>query len=654
MKMNDTKKEFETDIETGAVSHFVIKQNAHTFRILSDSIYSDKPLAVVRELSCNAWDSHIAAKKEDVPFHVHLPNSYEPYFSIKDFGVGLSDSDIMELYCTYGGTNKDKSNDFTGGFGLGSKSPFAYTDQFTVSSIFGGSKSVFNAFIGEDGSPQVMKTSETPSTEPNGLEVKVPVEPRDFNSFRSKAQDIYPRFPVLPLLDGVTNFQLDQVKYLLEGDNFRVIEKHGYGRARASREQLNYDDKTEATIIAKVDLAIAELQKKFQESLKGVTSYYSACLVFHSFDIGTSSLNNVIREGATFEGRELSGSFKVKEVEGINFKSYSYYDLKKVRPNGTNTATPYIYPKEDATFYYNDREKKFSISKLVKHHYDSHKNSGGVIIIEGDIALLPDAKKALGDPPTVTLMSTLEMYPIEKKASTAGNGLGRSKRGYRNLIQYGGEFDLLEGEVVNHDCTEGGYYLKTYCGSLFQPHPLYYKYNGNLKTFIEKAKELGFLEDKPVFILDSKTNKVPDTYSDAGWKEVTTEIHDVLVRKFKASQKFRREIATIKDFEESRREVDNFEVPQGVALDEKASSAYTVFSKVYPKYANESPLRQVLNGYNELDFDVTKEKPLVDIKKLTKDLESKYPLVKATQWYRMENRSVAFNDYIKMCDKYNS
>jgi len=42
---------------------FQIKATGKAFKILSDGLYSDKPLAVVRELSCNAWDSHVAAGK---------------------------------------------------------------------------------------------------------------------------------------------------------------------------------------------------------------------------------------------------------------------------------------------------------------------------------------------------------------------------------------------------------------------------------------------------------------------------------------------------------------------------------------------------------------------------------------------------------------
>ena len=37
---------------------FQINATAHMFRILSDGLYSDKVRAVIREVSCNAYDSH--------------------------------------------------------------------------------------------------------------------------------------------------------------------------------------------------------------------------------------------------------------------------------------------------------------------------------------------------------------------------------------------------------------------------------------------------------------------------------------------------------------------------------------------------------------------------------------------------------------------
>ena len=68
----------------GEIGEFRIRNSAKAFNILSSGLYANKVRAIVRELSCNAVDSHIAAGKQDTPFDVHLPNQHEPWFAILD------------------------------------------------------------------------------------------------------------------------------------------------------------------------------------------------------------------------------------------------------------------------------------------------------------------------------------------------------------------------------------------------------------------------------------------------------------------------------------------------------------------------------------------------------------------------------------------
>ena len=58
--------------------------------------YGDPIKAMIRELACNAADSHLEAGKDDVPFLVTLigPDdshiTQQSYLWIRDFGVGMS------------------------------------------------------------------------------------------------------------------------------------------------------------------------------------------------------------------------------------------------------------------------------------------------------------------------------------------------------------------------------------------------------------------------------------------------------------------------------------------------------------------------------------------------------------------------------------
>ena len=132
---------------------FSIEASAKAFMILSDGLYSNKVKAVVRELSTNAYDAHVEAGCPTKQFDVHVPSRFTPEFYIRDYGNGMSHEQCMTLYTTYFRSTKNHSNDAVGCLGLGSKSPFAYADAFTVIAYQNGEKRVYAAHKGEDGSP---------------------------------------------------------------------------------------------------------------------------------------------------------------------------------------------------------------------------------------------------------------------------------------------------------------------------------------------------------------------------------------------------------------------------------------------------------------------------------------------------------------------
>ena len=190
-------------VETGNVlasGSFGIAKNGKMFSILSDSMYKDKIGSIVRELHSNARDAHYAAGKPTLAPVIHLPTAFEPWFSVKDFGTGISPDDIFAILCVYGVSTKDQSNDAIGAFGLGAKTPFAYTDNFTVISIFEGMKRMYTAFTGTDGLPELHLQSEEATDESDGFEVIVTVNEKDFDRFGMKVYEQLKFFPVKPEL----------------------------------------------------------------------------------------------------------------------------------------------------------------------------------------------------------------------------------------------------------------------------------------------------------------------------------------------------------------------------------------------------------------------------------------------------------------------
>jgi len=224
MKIRETTSKVERSGEFKETT-FKIKASAKAFDILSSRLYTNVPLAIVRELSTNAWDAHVEAKTTSTPFKVHLPNNTEPYFNIRDFGTGLSLKQIQNLYTTYFDSDKTDSNEFTGALGLGSKSPFAYGDSFTVTSYYKKTKFVFSMFKNEQGLPTVALMNQEKTKEPNGLEVQLAVKREDFKAFTDVAQQLYPYFPRTPSISGAKiNLKLALRKPILEGKGWRLFE----------------------------------------------------------------------------------------------------------------------------------------------------------------------------------------------------------------------------------------------------------------------------------------------------------------------------------------------------------------------------------------------------------------------------------------------
>ena len=100
-------------------SNFSIQASAKAFFILSDGLYSNKIKAVIRELSTNAYDAHVENGNVDTPFDIHLPNRLEPFFSIRDYGIGMSHDECMHLYTSYFNSTKTHRNDSVGCFRVG-------------------------------------------------------------------------------------------------------------------------------------------------------------------------------------------------------------------------------------------------------------------------------------------------------------------------------------------------------------------------------------------------------------------------------------------------------------------------------------------------------------------------------------------------------
>ena len=229
----------DTVIErTGIASDgaFRINFNAKMARILSDGIYSNKPQAICRELGCNALDSHVMAGKPNLPIEIHLPTELEPFFHVRDFGLGLDHDEVLNIFTVYGESTKTGTNEAVGQLGLGSKVPFAYCDAFDVVARKNGVERHYSMYKNETGLPSCALLFETPTNQCNGVTVKLAVPRRDFTEFADNARNVFRWFDVQPTFTGVSNLRMPQTEYEFQGQGWGVLRggSRGYGHTTHS------------------------------------------------------------------------------------------------------------------------------------------------------------------------------------------------------------------------------------------------------------------------------------------------------------------------------------------------------------------------------------------------------------------------------------
>jgi hypothetical protein len=349
---------------------FTIKASAKAFGVLTSNLYSDKPLAIVRELCTNAYDSHVAAGKADVPFEVILPTRLNSTLTIKDFGLGLDHDGVINIYTKFFESTKTESNDFVGQLGLGSKAPFSMFKTFNVEARKDGVKRIYTAYTNEDGIPTIAQMGETMTDEPNGLTISMHVKADDAEKFVNAAKRALMYFNPKPLVNGVSEFSTYTVKHGLSGSNWKVRESDYWARMNGpyvvqgfvvypidgaiiqehsksaavrtiaglnidfwmpigsvdvapSREALSYDKTTIANVIAAFEAAAAEMRSVIQAEFdKCKTAYEAGCL-----------LHKHQHDGA-YEMRQLFNSMHADQPFTWNGKTITYkyeLDVKKIR-----------------------------------------------------------------------------------------------------------------------------------------------------------------------------------------------------------------------------------------------------------------------------------------------------------------------------------
>lgn len=374
MKVLDQGAEFYSRGTQNSLEYeFSQNQSAKLMDMISNSLYSNKVKAPVRELSTNAWDAHVLAGTTNKVPTLHLPNAKDPEFRLRDYGTGLSPEQMDTVYRKYGESDKINSNEFNGCMGIGSKSPFAYTRSFATTSYYNGMKYVYVNAKNRDNKPVLDLIHSEETYEPNGVEVSFAVEAKDFNAFENSAKEVLRWFPTPFKVTGGSrydnfDYKIPDRQYSMEGDGWKIrsdtnescaimgyveypieakhftsdtsrqndwyryydktphvqllnlgLELHfeiGEVEMDISRERLQYSPNTIDRIKERLDRALEEIKTKINERFKDAKTLWDARLLYH--DLYNGDLRNV-RDLINITGTEWNGH-KLEDL--INYKDF--------------------------------------------------------------------------------------------------------------------------------------------------------------------------------------------------------------------------------------------------------------------------------------------------------------------------------------------
>jgi hypothetical protein len=204
--------------------------------ILRSKLYRFPIASICREIACNGRDSHREAGVPNLPIEIEISDKTKSMWSsdgtnviFRDFGVGISPARMEKIYTRYGSSTKRDSNDQTGGFGLGAKTPFAYVDSFTVHTIHDGTEYTWTVYIDETRVGKATLLMENPCDAPNMTEIVVPVRRGDIDEFESSIIASTHFWPVRPKLINIEDTYSEEQE-LVSGEKWKILKKDHYNK----------------------------------------------------------------------------------------------------------------------------------------------------------------------------------------------------------------------------------------------------------------------------------------------------------------------------------------------------------------------------------------------------------------------------------------
>ena len=379
-------------------------QKQHKFKITDGSqaiimdslinLYSDPIGSIVREITSNCIDAN---RERDLKLEGKIPMEAEDdksFWSNKqtvcieyitkntilgvdecmmfhDYGCGLSQKRVQDVFTTFGASTKRDNNYEIGGFGLGAKSPLAYADTFYVSSRHNGTETYYMIYRNNDNVPHMDQVYQAATDQQNGTTIIVPIKRRydasDFKDAISNQLAFFDNIVLKNVEEGIgrvrnyyhkksvteetnsyiiTNDGADpcllvgRVRYPINWDLLKGVDKYDYNASVAfkfqigvldlvpSREEIRYTPKT----ITLIQTALNDVRKQFKDDL---SSRYSNLTDYIEYLLAISNIGN---GGYRYSCLESSDPSAVKaSMAQLTAYDVSYKPNEDLTPGNTNT-----------------------------------------------------------------------------------------------------------------------------------------------------------------------------------------------------------------------------------------------------------------------------------------------------------------------------
>ncbi len=403
MIVNDVKPTVEMSTEMEGIS-FGIGDMSIVFDVLRSKLYSAPIASVCREICTNARDTMVAVGKGDQPIQITLPNAIEPNLRIKDWGEGISEDRIRNIFVLFGASTKRETNNQVGYFGLGAKSIGAIASSYVVETVVDGTKRSYSYVLDETKLGKLVKMSEAQTDETNGTEIVIPIAKENHNTVNAGIEFACRHWDPKPTIKG-GKIEWKEPKWVIEGSNWKIATSSGYNREvklilanieypldhtqlpdyhniklfksiegtsylyfdtgdltiAANREAVHLDEATIGKIVKRAEEAYKELTSLIQSKIDVYTTHFEANKAYAKLRTTLSTI--ISGMNLEWQGKKLRTSLS---FYGLNnwIKGYTYSNSARINFTA-DMDTPIIYVN-DIEPNAEDKKKGYELLNLTK------------------------------------------------------------------------------------------------------------------------------------------------------------------------------------------------------------------------------------------------------------------------------------------------